>query len=205
MGVRVKARWFKKAQAHGPKEVASVVAVAVWKAATNGLKTLRDAKFTVDVGMPFIVVHGEFLAFLTVVADRLAYRQDHGDWRQEFTVALVTRLSELVDENLNDLIGRDIVRSHKDRFIDLVNARMAEYAEFDYTSAGPDFGFLRYFGHCVEVALTDESDRRWALDQIMSSQAPAAVEIVERTMRGVLGIETPPEYDLNAVAGNSLR
>jgi hypothetical protein len=69
---------------------------------------------------------------------------------------------------------------------------MAEYADFGYAEDGPEFGFLRYFGTCIEEALPDPADRRWVLDQIMATQAPEAIESVERGMRGVLGLDPKP-------------
>ena len=106
-------------------------------------------------------------------------------------MALARRLATIYQENLDQLIGPlsaaadSPARNHADVFIDLLNRRMAEYAEFDYDESGPEFAFLRYFGNCVAAALPDSPDQRWVLDQIMASQAPEAIEIVERGMRGV--------------------
>jgi hypothetical protein len=202
MSVRIKRHWFKEGGERKPRDSATAIAVVIWKASTNGLQTLRKAKFEVDVGAPFLALLAEFLVLLTAAADRIAYRHDPGEWRQAFTVALVTRLSEIYQENLEQLVGpeaTDATGGYRRRFVGLVNTRMAEYAEFDYGEDGPAFGFLRFFGSCAESVMTDADDRRWALDQMMTVQAPEALEIVERGMRGMLGIDPKPKR--HAVGG----
>lgn len=192
MSVRIKRHWFREDGERGPADCASAMAAAVWKASVHGIASVRKARFAVSVGLPFIGVLSEFLAFLIAAADRIAYRHDPGPWRQDFTTALVRRLAGIYQENLEHLAGADAGGEHQRRFIDLVNERMAEYADFDYGQDGPDFAFRRYFGSRVESMLPDPEDRRWALDQIMSIQAPEAVEVVERGMRGLLGIDPKP-------------
>lgn len=202
MAVRIKRHWFRDGRQRSPGEKASVVAVAVWKGARHALQGLRQAKFTVDAGAPFLRVLAEFLACLVTVADRLAYRHgpSGGDggtdagWRATFLEALARRVGELYRDDLDELIGPDVARpgGHAAVFIDLLNRRMADFAEFDYGDDGPGFAFLRYFGRCIEDALPDADDRRWVLDQVMAVQAPEAIETVERAMRGVLGLDPKP-------------
>ena len=192
MSLRIKRHWFKEGGERRPQDSASVMAATIWKTSTHGLESVRKAKFAVDVGAPFIAVLTEFLVFLVAAADRIAYRHDTGEWRQAFTIALATRLAEIYQENLDYLIGADTEIGHKRRFIDLLNQRMGEYADCEYGEQGPDFAFQRYFGSCVEAVLSDVEDRRWALDQIMTVQAPEAIEVVERGMRGILGIDPKP-------------
>jgi hypothetical protein len=211
MSIRIKRHWFEDGRQRSPEEKASVVAVAAWKSATHGLQGLRKAKFAVDVGVPFIRVLAEFLVFLVTVADRLAYLHgptaedgpEGAGWREAFLNALARRVADLYRENLDQLIGPDETRAggHGVNFIDLLNRRMAEFAEFDYTDDGPDFGLMRYFGTCIEEALPDPADRRWVLDQIMATQAPEAVETVESAMRGVLGLDPKPARRREGTSG----
>ena len=199
MTVRIKRHWFREGAERSPSDAASATAAAVWKAAVHGLKSVREAKFAVDVGTPYIGVLTEFLVFLVAAADRIAYRHDTGEWRVAFTTALAKRLADIYQENLDHLVGPLADGGHRRHFIELLNERMAEYAEFDYGDDGPDFGFRRYFGSRIEVVLPDADDRRWVLDAIMSIQAPEAVEVVERGLRGLLGIDPKPRH--HAVGG----
>ncbi|MDR2189600.1 MAG: hypothetical protein LBE62_16385 [Azonexus sp.] len=199
MSVRVKRHWFRDERERPPTAIATAIAAAIWKASAHGLQSVRRAEFAVDAGGPFIDVLAEFLALLVTAADRIAYRHDDGEWRQAFTTALVIRLAEIYQENLDHLIGPAADGGRQRRFIDLINRRMGEYAEFEYDESGPDFGFRRYFGACIEAVLPDPDDRRWALDQMMSIEAPQAVAVVERGMRGLLGIDPKPRR--HAAAG----
>lgn len=201
MNVRIKRHWFREQAERSPEQMASVIAVAVWKSASNGLQTLRRADYEVAVGGPYLSMLAEFLVFLIVVADRIAWRHDQqrdsladagDDWRRAFTVALAKRIADIYQENLDDLVAPDPALGHRRRFIDLLNARMDEYAEFDYGESGADFGFLRYFGSRIENVLDDDAGRRWVVDQAMTVQGPEAIELVERGMRGVLGIDAKP-------------
>lgn len=191
MSLRIKRHWFREAGERSAHATATAVAATVWRASVHGVQGVRKAKFAVEVGAPFIDALTEFLAFLVVVADRIAYRQAPA-WREEFTVGLVRRLADIYAENLDHLVGPDGESGYQPRFIQLINARMSEYAEFDYDEQGPDFGFLRYFGSRIVEAMSDADDQRWVLDQIMSAQAPEAVELVERALRGLLGIDAKP-------------
>lgn len=205
MAVRIKTHWFQEGRERGPSQQASVMAAAIWKTAVNGLNGLRKAKFAVDVGPPYIAVLTEFVLFLAAVADRIAYLSAERDaktdagWREAFTVALARRLADIYRDNLENLVGpwhpagrfgtlvEPAPGGYAQYFIALLNERMAEYADFDYADDGPAFAFTRYFGSCIEEALPDVEDRKWALDQIMAVQAPEAIEIVARGMRGILG------------------
>ncbi len=89
-------------------------------------------------------------------------------------------------------------RRTRDAFIDLVNEVTPHYAEFgadpraDAASVGfaPDFAFLRYLGSRLEPTLPPK-DQRWVLDQVMASEAPEAVAIVQDAMRNLLSTRPP--------------
>ncbi len=53
---------------------------------------------------------------------------------------------------------------------------------------GPDFAFMRYLGSRIE-ALMPAKDRAWVLDQVMAIEAPEAVEMLQRSLDGVLSTE----------------
>jgi hypothetical protein len=75
---------------------------------------------------------------------------------------------------------------YKGNFIERLNQRAGEYAECEYGSDGPSFSFMRYLAHCM-VDVVDERDKNWVIDQMMAVEAPQAVEMVEKAMRGLLG------------------
>ena len=90
----------------------------------------------------------------------------------------------------NFLIVVDSSTDHKQIFIDKLNQRAGEYAEFNYGADGPEFAFTRYLAFCMREVM-DEKDVEWVIDQMMSIEAPEAVDMVEKTMQNLFAKETP--------------
>ena len=190
MAMRLKTHWFKPEQPKSAEQTASAIAFIVWRVARNMLDRMRKAGFDIEVGPPYFAFLREVLAFLVVVADRIAYARQAGEQRAAFTTALVLRTADFLEENEGDLLGPVAAGEpgYRDRFIDLFNELSAHYAEFEYRDDGPDFGFRRYLGSRIEPLLP-EKDRRWVLDQVMDIEVPEAVTLVERGMSGVFSTE----------------
>ena len=186
--MRIKNHWFKSDRKRTPQEIAGALAFVIWRIGDNELKNTRNAKFEIAIGTQYFSFLSEFLVFLVQVADRIAYRQLPAEDRLALTSTLANRIAETLAENQSRLMGGDFAK-HKQDFIDKLNQRAGEYAEFGYGSDGPEFGFTRYLGFCIREVM-DEKDFAWVIDQMMSIAAPEAVEMVENTMRGLF--ETEP-------------
>lgn len=189
--IRVKSHWFKADQPKTAEQHASAMAFIVWRAAQQMLKRMRGADFDIDAGEPYFAFMRETLVFLVCVTDRIAHARMDGGQRAAFTTELVRRVADTLQDNEADLLGGASGEVYRDRFIDMVNELQQHYAEFgadrDTTAADgfvPDFGFYRYLGHRLEPTLP-EKDRRWVLDQVMATEAPQAVEIVQSAMRNL--------------------
>lgn len=182
--MRIKSQWFKEGRTHTPQELAGAVSFVAWRIADDALKKTRKASFEIAVGPQYFAFFDEFLIFLLQVADRIAYRRLSADDRVAFTGTLVNRVAETQAENRSRLLGVDAAACKQD-FVDRFNERAGGYAEFDYGDDGPSFRFLRYLGFCLS-GIMDEKDSPWIVDQIMSIQAPEAVDMVEKTMRNLL-------------------
>ncbi len=181
--MRIKSNWFKEGREHSPQEVSDALAFVAWRIADNALKNTRKADFEIEVGPQYLDFLAEFLLFLVLVSDRIAYRQMSAEDRVTFTGNLANRVAETYAENRSRLLGDD-QKGCKQRFIDLLNQRAGEYAEFGYDEDGPDYGFYRYFAWCIGQIMT-EADSAWIIDQVISYEAPEAVTMVEKTLRGL--------------------
>ncbi len=190
-GMRLKTHWFRDATPRPPQQVANALAAVVWRTADVRLKNLRKGRFEVAAGPQYLAVLAEILCFLVVAADRVAYRCHPGPWREAFTVALAIRVGELLQDSFDDLLG-PIPDGYRKRFVDRLNQRAAQYADFAYGEDGPQFAFLRHFGNLLTEAMPDPDDRRWALDQAMTVEGPECVDVIEKTMRGLLGVGSGP-------------
>jgi hypothetical protein len=171
---RTKSKWFARNRARDPAAIASAVAFTIWRLAVNAIKRLRDARFTIDAGERYFVFLREWLVFLIQVADRLVAPRCDLTVRTEFLTTLCRRLGDLLGENQAELIGGDAAEIRR-AFIDLVNQRAEDYATFGFTASGPDFAFARYLAHVLLDAAAPD-DRAWLIDQIVSFEAPQAVE-----------------------------
>jgi hypothetical protein len=195
--LRVKSHWFRTGTTKTPDQQASAMAFITWRAAHNMLKRMRGAHFDIDAGAPYFTFMREVLVFLIAVVDRIAHARMDPATREVFTTALVRQVAATLADNQTDLLGPHADgASYADDFIDLVNEVTQHYAEFgaDPKAVGssdgfaPDFAFLRYLGGRLESTLPPK-DQRWVLDQVMASEAPEAVDIVQGAMRNLLSTE----------------
>jgi len=188
--MRIKSHWFKSNREKAPQEIAGAMAFTIWRIADNALKNTRKANFEIAIGQQYFLFLTEFLIFLIQVADRIAYRQLPGEDRFAFTSTLANRVAETLAENQSRLMG-DSFAVHKQQFIENLNRRAGEYADFNYGVDGPEFAFTRYLAFCMREVM-DEKDVEWVIDQMMSIEAPEAVEMVEKTMNNLF--DTKPGH-----------
>lgn len=198
--MRIKSHWFKNEREKTPQEIAGAAAFVIWRIGDNALKNTRKADFEIATGTQYFSFLTEFLIFLIQVADRIAYRQLSAETRFVFTSALANHVAETLAENQSRLMGNSI-SEHKQCFIDKLNQRAGEYAEFDYGSDGPGFAFTRYLAYCMREVM-DEKDVTWAIDQMMSIEAPEAVTMVEKTMRDLLDTTPAQPRTRKTTGGN---
>ena len=116
------------------------------------------------------------------------YSRYTAEARLLFTTELAKRVAGTLAENRCDLLG-GTMEEQKGRFIEQLNLRAGEYAAFTYEENKPNFSFLRHLGQVMQDVV-DERDRNWVLDQMMAIEAPQALEMTEKSMRGLL--ETEP-------------
>lgn len=198
--MRIKSHWFKSGREKTPQEIAGALAFVIWRIADNALKNTRKANFEIAIGPQYFSFLAEFLVFLIQVADRIAYRQLPAEARFALTSTLANRVAETLAENQSRLMGGSI-GEHKQNFIDNLNQRADEYADFNYGSDGPEFAFTRYLAYCMREVM-DEKDVEWVIDQMMSIEAPEAVDMVERTMRDLFETEPRQPRTRNSTSGD---
>lgn len=179
--MRIKSNWFISEREHSPTEQAGAVAFNISRIAENALKNTRQAKFEIAIGPQYFDFLGEFLVFMIQVADRLAYRHFSPEDRFAFTSKLANHVANTYAENKSRLMEGDLPQC-KQQFIDAINQRAGEYAEFRYDENGPEFAFTRYLAFCMGQIM-DEKDSGWIIDQIMGIEAPEAIEMLEKNFR----------------------
>lgn len=198
--MRIKSHWFKDGRERSPQEISDALAFVVSRIGENALKNTRKANFEIEAGTQYFDFLAEFLLFLILAADRIAYRQLSAEDRIAFTGNLSNRVGETYAENRSRLLGEDL-RQGKQRFIDLLNQRAGEYAEFGYDENGPDYAFYRYLAWCIGETMND-ADSGWIIDQMISFEAPEAVQMVEKTLLGLYEAEPKQPRRRASVGGD---
>jgi hypothetical protein len=183
VAVRIRSRFHTEGQ-RSAATLASVVAILAWKLAVDAIKRMREAAYDIDIGQPYFDFVCEFLVFMAMASDRVAYMKLSPERRADFTAALAKRLAEIVEQNNEMLLGAAESGACHRHFIDLFNRRSGEYAEFDYGRDGPDFGFKRFFAACLRAGLP-EKDRLWVADQVMEIEVPEALKALDKTLAGL--------------------
>jgi len=188
--MRVKSRWFKGEREKTPQEIAGALAFIIWRISENSLRNVRKADFDIAIGNQYFAFLSEFLIFLVQVADRIIYKQLNEEERQVFISALANRVAEIQAENQCEWLGNP-VSEYKRIFIERLNQRAGEYAEFEYHGADDSFSFIRYLATCM-LDVVDEKDRSWVIDQLMAIEVPEAVATLEKAMLNLFDSEQEP-------------
>lgn len=188
--MRIKSSWFKGGREHTAQEISDALAFVVSRIADNALKNTRKSNFDIEVGPQYFDFLAEFEMFLILSADRIALLKLSAEDRLVFTGNLANRVAETYAENRSRLLDENLAYC-KQSFIDLLNQRTGEYADFGYDEKGPDYGFYRYLAFCIGEIMT-EADSGWIIDQIISFEAPEAIQMVEKTLRGLYEAEPKP-------------
>jgi hypothetical protein len=200
-GIRIKSQWFRDGAAKTPQQNASAMAFITWRVTQNMLKQMRSASFDIEVGAQYFAFTREVLVFLIQVIDRLASQRMDVDLRTQFMTALVLRVADILQENEDRLLGPPVAGqpSHDDQFVAQFNELADHYAEFGFDDQGPDFAFVRYLGHRIEVLMA-QKDQRWVVEQVMASEVPDALDMIKRGFQGVLSTEPRPKRAGRGVA-----
>ena len=133
-------------RAKGPrtlKDRASAVASNIWKISQEAARHMEIEGYKLGSDRQVTAVLSEFIAFLIHISDRIIYGQLSETDRTGFITALAKDLARIVATNLTEFVGSG---DHESYFIDRLNTRLADYAEFKFTDAGPAYAALRYLG-----------------------------------------------------------
>ncbi|WP_295441324.1 hypothetical protein [uncultured Thiodictyon sp.] len=176
MAIRIKSHWSNAQSPRTAPEIAGALAFIAWRIAVDKAINLHCERFLYRDDAQRLAVIAEYLAFLVQIADRLAHARwpDDGEGqRHTLITALARKLAEHLQDNSQDLLGPG---DYANAFIDLLNRRSADYADYPLEPAGPSYAFLRQLGYEVQCLMGAGQDNRWVIDQVMDQDAPAAYQ-----------------------------
>jgi len=184
MAIRMRTKW----HTGGSKTIedrAGVVGFNIWKIAKETWVRMEREGFRAGEDKQLAAVLTEMIAFLVQVSDRLVYGQLSEEERARFINALGKHLAQTMQSNLLDMLGPG---DHAAPFIDTLNARTADYAEFEFTDFAPSYGFLRYLGEKISEAMA-ATDNKWVIEHIIEIEAPEALKPIKKLVGEVLGVK----------------
>lgn len=185
----VKTRWRKKG-ARTVAERAGVIGTNVWKISLEIFKHMEKEGFRFGSDRLVTDVLSEFIAFLVQLADRAVYGRVGESERAALIGEVAGHLAATMENNQRDLLGPG---EYRKPFIDLLNARFAEYAGFEYAGAEPGYPCLRFFAAKVAEAMAS-GDNKWVVEQMMDIEAPEMVRVVGKLIEQTVepGPASPP-------------
>jgi hypothetical protein len=181
-----KARWFRAQSPKSPEDVAGALAPVAWSAARRMLANVRKAGFAVDAGPAYFAFLAEALAFEIQVAWRLAHERFDEPGRVAFATCLSRSAGRILAGNESELLGAEPPAAIEARFLERLNRRFEEYADFRHDAHGPRFGFLRYFASLVQEILPAE-DHAWIHEQVMAVEGPEAAAKIAAAFEALAG------------------
>jgi hypothetical protein len=112
----------------------------------------------------------------------MAHEMLDDEQRRTLITAMALRLAEHMEENSRDLLGPGDYRS---AFIDRLNQRSGEYAEFGFSEEGPSYPFMRHLGFEIQQLMGASQENRWVIDQVMDKDGPEVYKQLRRMIRNL--------------------
>ncbi len=184
--VKVRTIWFKKDGERTADEIASAVASTTWRVADKAVDNLGRENYDIITPARGFKLIAEFVAFLAHYCDRMAYVTLSPERRITVLQAVSNRLGEVMQENIIEMVGTDATRNYKAEFIDFLNRRFNDYAEFEFPDdEKASFPALRFLSLQIREEMGDD-DKTWIMDQIMDIEMPEMMGTVRKSFMGLL-------------------
>lgn len=182
---RVKTVWFKKEGDRPVEEIATALATTIWRMADRAMDNLSKADFDIITPQRGFKIIGELTAFAVHYVDRLIFPRMSDEARGELVSALGVRLAEIMEDNILEFTEgvKDADYDYQQGYIDMLNARMTEYAHYDFPDDRPSFPALRYLSLQIRDDM-EKSDQTWIQDQIMDIEMPEILGTVKKQVDG---------------------
>ena len=182
MALRIKSHWHGDSE-RSTQDMASAIAFIAWRIAMDKAINLHGEDFVYEGDEQRMAVIREYLYFQLQIVDRMAYGIMEDGERHSLIVQLALKLAEHVQDNGVDLFGPD---DYGKPFIETVNRRGAEYAEFGFSDDGPSYPFMRHLGYEIQGIMGDREQNRWVIDQVMDQDGLDVYRQLSRALRNLM-------------------
>jgi len=184
MALRIKSHWWNEGQERSLPEIASALAFIAWRLAMEKAINLHCERFIYASDEQRMAVIQEYLVFLVQIADRLAHGMLEEAERRTLVTGLAKKLIEHVQDNAQDLFGPG---DYGAPFIERLNVRSDEYADYQLADDGPSYPFLRHLGAEIQRLMGEGQENRWVIDQVMDQDGWDAYRKFSRAFKDLFG------------------
>jgi len=164
VNLRIKSRWSNEEGERSLPEIAGALAYIAWRIAMDKAITLHCERFVYHDDVQRLSVIQEYLFFLIQIADRLAADRLENEERRQLITTLALKLIEHLQDNSQELLGPG---DYGSPFIERLNVRSGDYADYHLAADGPSYPFLRHLGFEIQTLMGEEAENRWVIDQVM--------------------------------------
>ena len=183
MALRIKSRWHNEDSDRSMQEIAGAIAFNAWKIAKDKAINLHGEDFIYDSDEQRMGVIAEYLIFQIQLVDRMVHGILNEPERRTLVTELANKLAGHMQDNAEAIFGPgDYARE----FVDRLNERAAEYAEYRFTDQGPSYPFMRHLGFEVQAIMGERPENRWVIDQVMDSDGPEVYRQLQRAVTNLL-------------------
>jgi hypothetical protein len=188
---RVKTVWFKKEGERPIEEIATALATTIWRMADRAIDNLSKADYDIITPERGFKIIGELTAFAVHYVDRLVFERMSDKKRGDLISAVGVRLAETMEDNILDFTEgvKDPDYDYEQGYIDMLNARMVEYAHYDFPDDRPSFQAMRYLSLQIREGM-EARDQTWIQDQIMDIEMPEILGTVKKQVDGFFPVNT---------------
>lgn len=178
--MRIKSKWSKKDKTHSVEEIGGALAFIAFRLAQNTVLNLERNDFQTETLKQRVDIISEFLCFIIHLMDRMTIDRFTENERVRFVSELAVKSAKNFEDNMRDIVGPG---EYRQDFIDKLNERMNDYAEFHYDTGGDgaSFPMRRFFGDLVTKQMSGKN-KRWVTDQVIDVEAPEMQQALDKSV-----------------------
>ena len=178
---RIHSGWNQKGKKRQIGQIASALAVSIWKISKKTLLNLENEGFDTDTWSDRIEILKEVSCFqLYVVNNEVkAYEKEK---KINFITDIAKKLNETVNTNEIDLKISE--KDRKTKFINLLNERMEEYSELQYTDE-PSYKARIILGNHLMNNMGD-LDNNWIRMYVIDQEVPKILLSLRRPISSLV-------------------
>ena len=181
MALRIKSHWHLDDNERSTEEIAGALAFISWRIAKDKAINLHGQDFVYADDRQRLDVITEYLVFQLNIVDRLAHDRFglEDEERRKLVITLAKHLAGHLHDNATDILGPG---DYVGPFIERMNRRGTEYAEFNLGADGPSYPFMRHLGFEIQQVMGESQENRWVIDQVMDKDG---VEVYREISRAI--------------------